>query len=393
MASPLPRECLSGLDEVTGHAVNAAQTANEIIELDLIRLPPEFPDVELGSRIKVIQRGIKQQAQRYHGDIRDELYQIVCSVRDFAKKNKSFSDKILKDIDVDSLAGQQQVAGAVKLLNGNVKRIVSRFDALQENLGVIMRELATRESELDGCIADYDRNCQNLKRDQAQQTLMKNRLQTIEEDRSEITWKVVKTLGAVVLVSAVAGTGVGLLFYTGIPFVVGWAGLEITCTSIAAMSGAKCIAAGIGAGCVAGVVSTACLASHWSDQLQEYKRLNDERRRIEAQVMGIPDIAMTSIRDKIIALGKLTNRLNTQLEKVKGDWKKFQSHMQQTVDKLEDGSNMNVVFFVKEQIHDAQSSWEEALKWANALYEVPPHSDSPDQLSCMSGMFGMMGSH
>ena len=76
MAS-LPRECLSGLDEVTGHAVNAAQTANEIIELDLIRLPPEFPDVELGSRIKVIQRGIKQQAQKYRGDIRDELYQIV----------------------------------------------------------------------------------------------------------------------------------------------------------------------------------------------------------------------------------------------------------------------------------------------------------------------------
>ena len=258
---------------------------------------------------------------------------------------------------------------------------------------MIVRELTTRESELDACIADYDGNCQKLKKDREEQTRMKNRLRTIEEYRSEITWKVVKTVGAVVLVSAVAVAGVGLLFYAGIPFIVGWSGLEITCTSIAAMSGAKCIAAGIGAGCVAAGVGTACLGSHWSEQLQEYKRLNDEHRRIEAQLKGIPDIAMTSIRNKIIALGKLTNRLNSQLEKVKGDWKKFQSHMQKTVDKLEDGSDINVVFFIKEQIRDAQSSWEDALRWANTLYEVPPHSDSPGTLTCMNGMFGMMGNH
>ena len=386
MASPLQRECLSGLDEVTGHAVNAAQTANEIIELDLIRLPPSFPDVELGSRIKVIQRGSKRHAQKYLGDIRDELYQIVCSVHDLAKKNRSFSERILKDIDVNSVAGQQQVVGAVKLLNGNVKRIVSRFDELQQNLCVIMRELATRESELDACIADYDRNCQKLKKAKEEQTLMMNRLRTIEEDRNEITWKVVKTMGIVVLGSAAVGVGVSLLFYAGISFVVKFnlAGLIITGSPIEALSGAKCVAAGIGAGCVAAGGSTACLSPRWFEQLQEYKRLNDERRRIEAQLKGVPDIAMTSIRNKINTLGTLTNRLNSQLEKVKGDWKKFQSHMQKTVDKLEDGSDINVVFFIKEQIRDAQSSWEEALQWANALYEVPPY---------MNVMFGIMGNH
>ena len=377
MASSLPHRNLEALDKGTGHIVNASRIANEIIKLELIHLPPEFPDFELGSRIKVTQRGITDQAARYQGDVRRDLLQVVRSICDFAKKNKSFSKKIL-GVDLFSSTGRKQALTILNLLGKEIGRIVSRLENLQTTLVDVRSKLSDQLKELGLCIAAYYKGYQDLEKERQEQLRLRQQLEEIERQRSDITWRIVKTIGIIALVATGVGAGVGLCMYGGVAGVT-WSGGLVLKTMASATVG-KCIAAGVGVGSGTAGVGVACYAPEGLEHWKKCDDLSRQKQEIESRLCTTPDGALENIHDKLKNLDTLGSSLHAQLGMIKGDWEQLQANMKVTLEKLEDSEELvdaDLSDVLNEQIRDAQKSWDEVLRWAHTLDE-----DSTQDMSC-----------
>jgi uncharacterized phage infection (PIP) family protein YhgE len=361
---------LEALDKGTGHIVNASRIANEIIKLELIHLPPEFPDFELGSRIKVTQRGITDQAARYQGDVRRDLFQVVRSICDFAKKNKSFSKKIL-GVDLFSSTGRKQALTILNLLGKEIGRIVSRLENLQTTLVDVRSKLSDQLKELGLCIAAYYKGYQDLEKERQEQLRLRQQLEEIERQKRDITWRVVKTIGIIALVATGVGAGVGLCMYGGVAGVT-WSGGLVLKTMASATVG-KSIAAGVGVASLTGGVGMACYAPEGLEHWKKCDELSTQIQYIKSQQRTTPDVAMDNIHDKLENLDALGNSLHTQLGMIKSDWQQLQTNMKTTMEKLEDCEPLVDldVDILKEQIRDAQKSWGVVLQWAGALNDKP----------------------
>jgi septal ring factor EnvC (AmiA/AmiB activator) len=372
MTSSLPHRNLDSLDEVAGHAVNAAKTAIEIIELDLIYLPPGFPDFELGSRIKVTQRGIRKQAERYRGEVRCELFQVVRSICDYARKNRSFSDKIL-GVDMNSSTGRKQVLTSLNLLSKDIGRIVSRLENVQGILADVRSKLSDGLNELGSCMTAYNKGCHDLKKQRQEQLCLRQQLDGINKQRSDIIWRIFKAVGIIALVAAGVGVGVGLCVFGGV------AGVTLTAsgvvlTTMLPFTALQSIAVGAGVGIAATGVGMATYAPIGFEQWKTLDDLSRQKQEIESRLCTTPDGAMDNIHDKLKNLDALSSSLHTQLGMIKSDWEQLQVNMKATIEKLGDSEKLvdaDLSDILKEQIRDAQKSWGVVLQWAGALNDKP----------------------
>jgi hypothetical protein len=390
MAGILPSRNLELVSEASKDAVIAHQTAEEIISLDLICLGRDFPDFELGSRIKVTQRGIQEQAEKYHGDVLRTLSRIVHSIYSFAQTNQSFSQKIF-GTDTPEV---KKVTAMLEVLIGDVDEITGKFVALQGTVGSIRLKVGTLLKELNEHVSHYRTTVQSTccAKDSEDQTLkrLEAELDMVEKRRKELWWEwcknSAKILGFGVFLSLLVGGGTGLLLYAGLSPALSLANCALGFSLLNAalpLTGGACAIGGTGAGCINMAAYTYYEHRDGSfDANKEYYDLIEEAQKIRAQLHTLSKESMkrlenTQVLGQLESFQNLVSDFHGKLGCIVADWESVNGEMKETVRKLKDGEKLAFDFGVlKRRIKEAESHWCEVVAWANAQYTKDPSQDT-----------------
>ena len=358
---------MSTVNEVATRIVSAAATAKQIQDLELIRLPPNFPASGLQATIHKSQMNISDYADDFRGPIRQQMTTVVFDILQFSDEFIQLSEECFEKLKCteETLQSEKAILLACfgdmmemveKILNGlNVHREIDR----------IIAGLTHERDTLNDCIRTYDKEQQNyeqkLEDEKIEREWTQKRIEEVRSERRRTILKVVAAVGLALLI------GVGIIVAATVP---GAALIGVGATVV----GVGCVGMGVFASVPISLVTAVgvCTAAEVPDRIQHAHELSRESQRLQSKLEGTLKERMLNISNELQYLLQLSYSFKKQLSSVRDDWRQLSTDIERTIERLQSAktnADINVMQLVKIKLGQAKMNWLHANNLAKALHE------------------------